>query len=154
MNSPSAKSDRPITLKLGELQSSHAAATEAGLTRDEIFLADKLLERALTVRPIPYYYDEERFALAILAANYIRLQRARGKRSLSRTKAEARYRREHVNLLLRYVVNKRYRKDPTSTATVMEIVRWLDNIGIEASDAQVRRDIHNALKSGPLEPGL
>ena len=32
----------------------------------------------------------------------------------------------------------------------MKIVDLLDGIGIEASDPQVRRDIHAALKLGPL----
>jgi hypothetical protein len=32
----------------------------------------------------------------------------------------------------------------------MKMIEWLDNIGIEASEPQVRRDIHEALKSGPL----
>jgi hypothetical protein len=32
----------------------------------------------------------------------------------------------------------------------MKIVEWLDEIGIEASESQVRRDIHAALKLGPL----
>ncbi len=47
--------------------------------------------------------------LAILAANYSRQQRARGKKSRGR-KSSAEYRRNHVNLFLRYVVDKRYRK--------------------------------------------
>ena len=88
--------------------------------------------------------------LAILVANYSQLQRARGKKSKGAAKAKAEYRRNHVDLLLRYVVDKRYRDDPTSLATVMKIVEWLDEIGIEASEPQVRRDIHAALKLGPL----
>ena len=45
---------------------------------------------------------------------------------------------------------KRYREKPNELATVMKIIEWLDEIGIEASEPQVRRDIHAALNSGPL----
>ena len=41
-------------------------------------------------------------------------------------------------------------KTRTRSPTVMKMIEWLDNIGIEASESQVRRDIHEALKSGPL----
>jgi hypothetical protein len=51
-----------------------------------------------------------------------------------------------VNLLLRYVVDEKYRKNPKSLATVMKIVEWLDAIGIEASETQVRRDIGAVVK--------
>jgi hypothetical protein len=53
-------------------------------------------------------------------------------------------------LLLRYVVEKRYRDNPKALKTVMKIIEWLDDIGIEASEPQVRRDINAALKLGPL----
>ena len=122
----------------------------AELTRAEIQAAEQLLKRALQPRVLPFYSPEERFALAILAANYSQLQRARGKMSRGAVKERAEYRRNHVNMLLRYVVEKRYRDDPKSLATIMKIVEWLDEIGIEASEPQVRRDIHVALKSGPL----
>jgi hypothetical protein len=140
----------------GETGKHHLAAEpgvsvkDAELTQAEIHAAEKLLERTLQPRAIPFYSPEERVVLAILAANYSQLQRARGKRSKGAAKTKAEYRRDHVNLLLRYVVDKRYRKNPNTTATVMEIVKWLDENGIEASESQVRRDIHTALKSGPL----
>jgi hypothetical protein len=127
-------------------------STEAfkALTQAEIHAAETLIERALRPRVLPFYPPEERLVLAILAANFSQLQRARGKKSKGTAKAKAEYRRNHVNLLLRYVVGKRYRENPNSLATVMKIVEWLDGIGIEASEPQVRRDIHAALKSGPL----
>jgi hypothetical protein len=101
-------------------------------------------------RVIPIYSPEERFVLAILAANLSRTQRARGKKSKGATKERAEYRRNHVNLLLRYVLEKKYRAEPRKLATVMKLVQWLDEIGIEASETQVRRDIHAALELGPL----
>ena len=123
---------------------------DAELTQGEIRVAARLVERALQPRGIPFYSPEERMVLAILAANYSLLQRGRGKKSKGAAKAKAEYRRNHVNLLLRYVVEKRYREHPNSLATVMKIVDCLDGTGIEASEPQVRRDIHTALKLGPL----
>ena len=123
---------------------------DANLTHAEIHTAEKLIERALRPRALPAYTPEERLVLAILVANYSRLQRARAKRSKGVAKVQAEYRRNVVNLLLRYVVDKRYRKNPNTTSTVMKIVERLDENGIEASKSQVRRDIHTALKSGPL----
>jgi hypothetical protein len=120
------------------------------LTQAEIRAAEKLLEHTMRWRALPFYTWEERLVLAILVANHSRLQRARGKKSIGAEKEEAEYRRFHVNTLLRYVVKKRYRKNPTSLATVMEIVSRLDEFGIEASESQVRRDINAALKLGPL----
>jgi hypothetical protein len=126
------------------------SAKKAELTATEIRAAEELLENALSRRAIPFYSAAERLVLAILVANYRQLQRARGKKSRGPAKERAEYRRNHVNLLLRYVVDKKYRKDPNSLATVMAIIDWLDGIGIEASEPQVRRDIHDALKLGPL----
>jgi hypothetical protein len=120
------------------------------LTQEEIRAAEKLIERTMRPRGVPHYSPEERLALAILAANYSLQQRARGKKSKSAAKKQAEYRRNHVNILLRYVVDKKYRQKPKTLATVMKIVGWLDDIGIEASDTQVRRDIAAALKAGPL----
>lgn len=128
-----------------------AKDAKAGLTQAEIRVAELLLERVMLMRltPIPYS-PLERFVLAIFAATYSLQQRVRGKRSIGAAKEKAKYRKGHVNLLLRYVVDKKYRKDPTTLATVMEIVKRLDEFGIEASEPQVRRDIHAALKLGPL----
>jgi hypothetical protein len=123
---------------------------DAELTQAEIRVAGKLLERTLQWRAIPVYSPEERFVLALLAAYHSRLQRARGKKSLGAEKENAEYRRFHVNLLLRHMVPQRYRDKPGNLGTVMKIVEWLDDIGIEASDPQVRRDIRAALKLGPL----
>src|SRR5262249_7836040 len=81
-------------------------------------------------------------------------QRARGKKSKGAAKELARHRRDLVNLFLRYVVDEKYRKDPTSGATIMEIINLLDTAvwhGIEASVPQVRRDIYAVLKRGPLD---
>jgi hypothetical protein len=127
-----------------------ARDAKAVLTQPEIRAAQKLLEQTLRWRALPVYTREERFALAILAANHSLQQRVRGKKSIGAAKEKAEYRRAHVNLLLRYVVDKKYRKEPNTLATVMEIVKRLDEFGIEASEPQVRRDIHTALKSGPL----
>ena len=118
------------------------------LTQAEIHAADKLIERAM--RPAGVYDADERWVRAILAANFIRQQRARGKKSKGPVKVKAEYRRNWVNLLLHYVVDNKYRNSPTTTATIMKIVDCLDQIGIEASDTQVRRDIINVLKSSPL----
>jgi hypothetical protein len=127
------------------------AAKDAGLTQAEIYTAGKLIERALQPRAgYKFYAPEERGVLAILAAYHSQLQRARGKKSKGAAKRQAEYRRNHVNLLLRYVVDKKYRQEPRSLATVMKIIEWLDDIHIEASEPQVRRDIHAALKRGPL----
>jgi hypothetical protein len=127
-----------------------AKDAKAVLTQAEIRAAEKFLEHTLRWRALPVYTWEERFALAILTANYSLQQRVRGKKSIGAAKEKAEYRRNHVNLLLRYVVEKRYRDNPNSAATVMKIVEWLDDISIEASDPQVRRDIHAVLKLGPL----
>jgi hypothetical protein len=126
------------------------SAKHAELTAADIRSAEQLIERALRPRALPNYSPEERLALAVLVADYSRLQRARGKRSKGAAKDKAKDRRFHVELLLRYVVGERYRKKPTTLATIMKIVDWLDRIGIEASEPQVRRDIHAALRSGPL----
>jgi hypothetical protein len=134
--------------KKRQTTSASAAPVHARLTPDEIHAAEELIDRAL--RPRALYSTEERLVLAVLAANYSRLQRARGKKSKGQAKKDAEYRRNHVNLLLRHVVDQRYRNDPKSLATVMKIVEWLDKIGIEASEPQVRRDIREALKLGPL----
>ena len=123
---------------------------DAELTQAEIRAAEKLLEQTLQPRAIPIYSPEERLVLAILAANYSQRQRARAKKSKGVVKLEAEYRRNHVNLLLRYVVEQKYRRDPKKLMTVMKIIEWLDEIGIEASEPQVRRDIHAALKLGVL----
>ena len=89
--------------------------------------------------------------LAILAANLSRQQSIRGKKSKNAAKRQAENRRKTVNLLLRYVVKKRCRDNPNSLETVMTIVEWLDAAcGIDASEPQVRRDIHAALKQSPL----
>jgi hypothetical protein len=123
---------------------------DAELTQAEIRAAEKLIKRALQPRVLPFYPPEERLVLAILAANYSLQQSVRGRKSKGATKKKAEYRRNHVNMLLRYVVDKRYRENPNTTPTVMKIVGWLDDIRIEASESQVRRDIHAALKLGPL----
>ena len=127
-----------------------SAAKDAELTQAEIHAAGKLIERALQLRGYKFYSPEERLVLAVLVANYSQQQRARGKKSRGGATKKAEYRKGHVNLLLRYVVNKKYRERPTTLATVMKIIEWLDVIGIEASEPQVRRDIGAALKSGPL----
>jgi hypothetical protein len=124
-------------------------AEKAELTPAEIRAAEAILERALIWRALPDYSPEERWALAILVAD----QKARGKKSKSPAKRQAEYRRNRVNLLLRYVVDKKYRGDEKtarSLKTVMIILDWLDTTGIEASETQVRRDIEDALKRGPL----
>ena len=127
------------------------AAKDAELTQAEIYAAGKLVERALQRRAgYKFYPPEERLVLAILAANYSQQQSARGKKGRRAEKERAELRRGHVNLLLRYVVDKKYRDRPKSLATVMKLIEWLDGINIEASESQVRRDIHAALESGPL----
>jgi hypothetical protein len=124
-------------------------AKDAELSQAEILTAERLLDRALAWRAIPDYSPEERWVLAILVAD----QKARGKKSKTPAKRQAEYRRNHVNLILRYVVDKKYRRDvkaAKSLKTVMTIIDWLDGIGIEASETQVRRDIEAALDRGPL----
>jgi hypothetical protein len=124
---------------------------DAEPTPAEIRAAEKLLDRALAPRGIPYYAPEERLVLAILAANLRQQQRIRGKKSKSADKRNAEHRRERVNLLLRYVIAQKYRDKPNSLHTVMKIVEGLDiDFGIEANETKVRRDIHAVLKRGPL----
>ena len=124
------------------------SSTGLGPTEAEICEADKLIERAM--RPAGLYDAEERWVRAIIAANLKRQQRARGKKSKGAAKVKTEYRRNWVNLLLRYIVSKRYLKKPTSNETIMKIVGCLDDIGIEASEPQVRRDIGAVLKPSPL----
>jgi hypothetical protein len=121
------------------------------LTPEEMRKAEVLLESTLAWRALPDYSPTERLVLAILAAHLSRQQRTRGERSKNAAKLQAENRRVHVNLLLRYVIGQKYRDKPTGLETVMKIVEWLDDAcGIVASDTQVRRDIHAALKLGPL----
>jgi hypothetical protein len=125
-------------------------ATDVGLTSSEIAVAERLLESALAWRALPFYSPEDRMVLAILVAS----QKIKGRKSTSEAKRKAKHRREHVNLLLRYVIPRRFRRDEKtarSAATVMRIIEWLDDAcNIEASESQVRRDINKALKLGPL----
>ena len=82
-----------------------------------------------------------------------RPDKTRGTKSKSSAKRVAEYRRNHVNLILRYVLPKKYRRNDKvarSANTIMDVIEWLDGIGIEASETQVRRDIEAALKQGPL----
>jgi hypothetical protein len=124
---------------------------DADLTAEEMRTAEALLESSLAWRALPDYSPTERLVLAILAANLSRQQRIRGQKSKNAEKLRAENRRGNVNLLLRYVVKQKYRDDPNGLKTVMEIVGWLDTAcGIEATDTQVRRDIHAVLKLGPL----
>jgi hypothetical protein len=130
-----------------------AHVERAELSQAEIRSARRLIDLALAPRGLPFYSPEERMVLAILAADLSRQQGLRGKKSKSPAKREAAFRRDRVNLLLRYVVAKKFRKDQkaaTSNRTVMEIMHWLDDLGMVANDTQIRRDIHEVLKRGPL----
>jgi hypothetical protein len=121
------------------------------LTPEEMRAAEALLESALAWRALPDYSPTERLVLAILAANLSRQQRIRGKKSKNAAKLQAENRRRTVNLLLRYVVEQKCRDNPRSLQTVMTLIDWLDAAcGIEASEAQVRRDIHAVLELGSL----
>jgi hypothetical protein len=121
------------------------------LTPEEMRAAEALLDSALAWRALPDYSPKERLVLALLATNLSRQQRIRGGKSKNAAKLKAENRRGHVNLLLRYVVDQKCRDNPTDLKTVMTIVDWLDTAcGIEATDVQVRRDIHAVLKLGPL----
>lgn len=123
---------------------------DAELTRAEIGFAKGLIVRALKPRFLPVYSTEERLVLAILTANLsLRLSTA-GKKGGSARVTKTNYRKAHVNILLRYVIPKRYRdnNNANSLATRMKIIEWLEKIGIEASVSQVWRDIRAALKLG------
>jgi hypothetical protein len=126
------------------------SAKEAGLTPDEIRIGRQRVEQALKRRALPYYSAEERETLAVLRGELSRRQSAKGKARRAKEVAQVANRRQQVDLLLRYVVDEKYRKKPKSLATVMKIVDWLDGIGIPASETQVRRDIAASLKSEPL----
>jgi hypothetical protein len=126
------------------------SATDADLTQAEVRAAATLLESALRWRAIPAYSPEERLVLAILAADLSKRQRIKAKKGRELATAKVEYRRNHVNLLLRYVVDKKYRTEPKKLMTVMKIIERLDEIGIEASESQVRRDILAVLKLGRL----
>jgi hypothetical protein len=125
---------------------------DAALTPAEQRAGRQRVEKALKPRTgaLPVYSAEERQTLAILQADLGRRQSAKGKARRAADVAQVAYRRQRVNVLLRYVIEKKYRKDPTSAATIMKIVEWLDKIGMEASETQVRRDIAAILKSSPL----
>jgi hypothetical protein len=127
-----------------------ASAKRAELMRSDIGAAEEIVKRMLRPRALPVYSPEERWALAILVAYFSVVQRARGKKSKGAAKAAAEDRRKQVFLLLDYFIEKRYRQKPNTNATVMKIIEWLDDWGIEASEPQVRRDIRAVLKSGPL----
>lgn len=120
------------------------------LSKAEIDYAKALIRRAKRPRALPVCSTEERLILAILAADLSLRQAAKGRQGSAKRSAPAQRRQAHVNILLRHVVHKRYRTAPRSAATRMEIIRQLDEIGIEASDTQVRRDIDATLKLGPL----
>jgi|1186.fasta_scaffold477126_2 hypothetical protein len=121
------------------------------LTPAEMKRAEALLDRVLAWKALPDYSRVERLVLAILAANLSRQQRIRAKKSRTAQKLNVENRRNYVNLLLRYVLEQKCRDNPNSLKTVMTIVAWLDTAcGIEASEAQVRRDIHEVTKLGPL----
>jgi hypothetical protein len=122
---------------------------QANLTQEEIACAEKLVIHALSYRGLGYFGYEDRSVLAILDANFRLLQQARGRKSKGAVKERAELRRFRVNILLD-AVDEKYRKDPTSLATVMEIIDWLYGLGDEASEPQVRRSIHAALKLSPL----
>ena len=125
----------------------------AELTPEEMHTAEKLVESALAWRALPDYSPTERLVLAILAANLTRQQSIRGEKSKNAAKRQTENRRQTVNLLLRYVVGRDCRNAPNSLKTVMTIIDWLDTAcGIEASEPQVRRDIHAVLRQGPLSP--
>jgi hypothetical protein len=117
---------------------------------DEIRAATDLIKQARRPRAIPFYSAEERQALAILRADFAQRQSAKGKARRAPQVAKVAHRRMRVSLLLRYVVKKKYRDDPKSLATVMEIVAQLDETGIAASESQVRRDIAAVLKTDPV----
>jgi hypothetical protein len=126
---------------------------DPNLTPAELRLGAALVESALKPRGvIPLYSPADRLVLAILAAHLSRQQSIRGKKSRSAPTRQVEGRRRSVNLLLRYVVGQKFRDDPASRRTVMEIVDWLDKAcGIQATEPQVRRDIHEALKLGALQ---
>jgi len=126
------------------------SAKDAGLTADEVRAARRLIEQALKPRALPVYSVAERQTLVVLKADLARRQSAKGKARRAPEVAQVAYRRQHVNILLRYVLDEKYRKNPKSAATIMKIIEWLDAIGIEASDSQVWRDITAVLKSNPL----
>ena len=126
------------------------AAKRAGLTQAGIAAAGKLVEQALHRRGYEYYSDEELGVLAILVAYHSYQQRARGKKGRQPAKEKVECRRSFVNFFLRFVVEKKYRQDPKSLATVMKIIDLLDGFEIEASEPQVRRDIRAILRIAPL----
>jgi hypothetical protein len=128
------------------------SAKDAGLTTEEIRAGRQRIEKARRPRALPVYSAEERQTLAILQAELARRQSAKGKASRTADVARVAYRRKHVNVLLRYVLDKKYREKPKSLGTVMKLIEWLDSIGIQASEPQVRRDIAAALESQPLPP--
>ena len=130
--------------------SAGASVKDAQITQSDIRAAERIIEDALRPRALPIYPPDERFALAILAADSSRRQRINGIKGRAGAVAKAQYRKDHVNLMLRYVVDQKYRDDPKVLGTIMEIIRRLDEFGIEASDTQVRRDINASLKLGPL----
>jgi len=125
-------------------------AKNAGVTLAEISAAGKLIKRAQRARALPTHSAEERLVLAILAANFSQQQSVKAKKRRAPDVAKVERRRYFVNGGLRHILNQKYRDDWKSSKTRMKIIEWLDKLGIEASDTQVRRDINAALKLGPL----
>jgi hypothetical protein len=118
---------------------------DAKLTTTELRNARKLVDKALAPRAIPVYSPEERKTLAILAADLSRRQHANGKNGRAAASAKTRQREARVSLLFWYVIDKKFRRNPTSAATRMEILRWLGETGIKANDTKVARDLRAAL---------
>ncbi|MCP4309480.1 MAG: hypothetical protein GY788_32315 [bacterium] len=123
-------------------------ADKAQLTPCEERMGRHLVDSVHKTRDLglPYYSDAERMTVAILRAELSRQQSIKGKKGRAKITAEVDFRRQRVNILLRYVIPQTYRDDPTSEKTVMYIVDFLDSLGMEASNTQVRRDIKWALK--------
>jgi hypothetical protein len=120
----------------------------SGLTQSDVDAAKELILQAM--HPGAIRTPEELGVLAILEAYISLVQQAKGKRSKGAGKTKAAVIRFHVNRLLRTVLDMRFRKEPTSAATIMKIIEGLDLVGIEASESQVRRAIYSAVELAPI----
>jgi DNA-binding transcriptional ArsR family regulator len=121
---------------------------KAGLTDEMIREAEKFVQHvlrprgAIPITPEDDYSREDLGTLAILAGHRRYLQRVRSKKS----RRFLEYRRWQVYMLLHYVVDQRYRDNPTSPASIKKIADELYDFGFDAGTSQVLRDIKVALQ--------
>lgn len=109
---------------------------------------EALLRGALS-KAIPETRDEE-LALAVWEASRSRVQSDVAKAGRGEATRRATRRINHVDIILRYLLDRKYRSHPKSARTIQRIRELLHEIGIEARESTIRRDVNKALLRGPL----